>query len=408
MRVSPSLLLPALIGAASAASEAASVYIFEAGKWPAASKPATLTPEEARLVLAHRLDVSQYHDLKDANRDTLSYINRFGGKQDALFEDGAQGQSFELTDEVVFVVEGVSSETAAPLLSAWESINPAFLMSNPPLPKANTKLVGDLGRQQGNRGSSGDCGFEQFVSPHDSDDCWASGKQILQIDVDTDKKDHVRIEEFMAVQERLRRSMNVVVILMPKTSRSSKVSTKPWGLDYGTYEMPSQHQLKQRQVAEEPMTEAAFVSIPSELPEISTNEGFVASNSSSNTTYPPLKGVIPFCHSSINECIAKTNNCSGHGSCFSKYSATDGKSGCFTCGCVPTIQMVGKTNESIKTTYWGGGACQKKDVSGPFWLLAGFSIILMAIVAGAIGAMFSIGEEKLPGVIGAGVSNKSR
>ena len=61
-----------------------------------------------------------------------------------------------------------------------------------------------------------------------------------------------------------------------------------------------------------------------------------------------------------------------------------------------------------RTTYWGGAACQKEDVSSQFWILAGFSVLLMGLVGWAIGMMFSIGNEKLPGVIGAGVAPKTR
>jgi 1,4-dihydroxy-2-naphthoate octaprenyltransferase len=52
--------------------------------------------------------------------------------------------------------------------------------------------------------------------------------------------------------------------------------------------------------------------------------------------------------------------------------------------------------------------CQKKDVSVPFWLLAGFTIGIIGVVTFAIGLLYSIGEEKLPGVIGAGVSRGSK
>src|SRR5437667_179983 len=73
---------------------------------------------------------------------------------------------------------------------------------------------------------------------------------------------------------------------------------------------------------------------------------------------------------------------------------------CYACGCEATII---ETNNGIKKTYWGGSACQKKDVSVPFFLLAGFTIIMVGVVSWAIGLLYSIGEEKLPSVIGAGV-----
>jgi len=57
-----------------------------------------------------------------------------------------------------------------------------------------------------------------------------------------------------------------------------------------------------------------------------------------------------------------------------------------------------------KTIYWGGPACQKKDISAQFWLLAGLGIMLAATVSWGVGLLFSIGEEELPSVIGAGVA----
>lgn len=111
------------------------------------------------------------------------------------------------------------------------------------------------------------------------------------------------------------------------------------------------------------------------------------------------------CFTTAASCEAATSNCTGHGVCVDKYAAatSDGQSGdrqCFVCSCKST-----KTGTSDNQhTHWGGAYCQKIDVSSPFWLLAGTSILLMGIVAGCIGLLFSVGEEKLPGVIGAGVS----
>jgi hypothetical protein len=85
-------------------------------------------------------------------------------------------------------------------------------------------------------------------------------------------------------------------------------------------------------------------------------------------------------------------------------AAGNGSAGdaCFTCGCVPSV--VKTKNDGRLTTYWGGAACSKQDVSTQFWLLASFSVLLVGLVSWAIGMMFQIGNEKLPGVISAGVS----
>jgi hypothetical protein len=57
-----------------------------------------------------------------------------------------------------------------------------------------------------------------------------------------------------------------------------------------------------------------------------------------------------------------------------------------------------------KTVHWGGNMCQKEDISVQFWLIAGFTVMIVGVVTFAIGLLYSVGEETLPGVIGAGVS----
>jgi hypothetical protein len=114
---------------------------------------------------------------------------------------------------------------------------------------------------------------------------------------------------------------------------------------------------------------------------------------------------IPACFSSEDSCVTGTGNCSGHGQCLNRYAKPDGSDGkevCFTCHCLSTV------SESGSLTQWAGGACSKKDVSTPFWLFFGFTIALLGILYLAIGMLFSVGEETLPGVIGAGVSRTSK
>lgn len=55
-------------------------------------------------------------------------------------------------------------------------------------------------------------------------------------------------------------------------------------------------------------------------------------------------------------------------------------------------------------TYWTGTSCQKRDVSAQFILLAGFSILLVAVIAWSIGLLVGMGAEELPSVLGAGVA----
>lgn len=188
--------------------------------------------------------------------------------------------------------------------------------------------------------------------------------------------------------------MNVAVIFMPESARSAKNTPS-----YGAYSMPSQIQLERRQVEEPMVVSSASSSTPS-----SQVTQYTAPNSSE-----PILGAPKVCYSSIDDCNNSTNTCSGHGKCYKKSGADQG--GCFACQCAPTRRdfTVGESEQKAFTLdYWGGAACQKEDVSGPFWLLATFSIVMVGLVAWGISMLFSIGEEKLPGVIGAGVSSKAR
>lgn len=121
---------------------------------------------------------------------------------------------------------------------------------------------------------------------------------------------------------------------------------------------------------------------------------------------PPV-GILPVCYTSQSDCDATTHACSGHGACVQKYSYPEGGSSninntCFACRCDVD------TNENRQgqrvTTQWAGPACQKQDVSSAFWLLGGFSVVLVSVIAWAVGLLISMGNEELPSVIGAGVA----
>lgn len=63
-----------------------------------------------------------------------------------------------------------------------------------------------------------------------------------------------------------------------------------------------------------------------------------------------------------------------------------------------------ETEYGKKTTYFGGPACNKKDIVMPFWLIGGTSVFLIFVVSWGMGLLYSMGSEELPSVIGAGVS----
>ena len=145
MKLTTSWLLPAIAATASAATDA-SVYLLQRDHIPAANPP-TLSPSQARLVLAQRLGISKYHSLDDASASRLSHINDFGGHHQALFGDEGDNLNRE-EHNVVVMVDGGSAEDMK-VLSKASGRNALLYLSDTPLAKKNVKLVEDIAKQTG-------------------------------------------------------------------------------------------------------------------------------------------------------------------------------------------------------------------------------------------------------------------
>jgi hypothetical protein len=110
----------------------------------------------------------------------------------------------------------------------------------------------------------------------------------------------------------------------------------------------------------------------------------------------PISGVST-CFTSADVCANSTNSCSGRGECLQASKA--GRT-CFICAC-------SKTTDKGKTQTWVGDACERKDISGPFVLLAGTTVALILLIAGSISLLGAIGSERLPSTLtGGAVSGK--
>jgi hypothetical protein len=116
-----------------------------------------------------------------------------------------------------------------------------------------------------------------------------------------------------------------------------------------------------------------------------------------------VTGILPAYFTSEADCNKTTNHCSHRGSCQPKYKSPEGsdEDSMFHCVCEAVKE---KTSRGTKTIYFGGPACQKKDIVMPFWLLTGLTIFLTSAIFWGVGLMYSVGSEELPSVIGAGVS----
>lgn len=189
---------------------------------------------------------------------------------------------------------------------------------------------------------------------------------------------------------------------MPSSSANSKRRVVS---PYGTYDMPSDIEARRNRQNPEALlslTPEPSTSPKAEYPDLEDMPVFTSAKKSNGT----VRGILPPFFNSLAACEKSTLNCSGHGECKLLHKAQDKtQQDRYGCACAPTISGKGKTR---KVTNWGGPACQKKDISTPFWLFVGTGVMLAFLISTIIGMMYSMGSEELPSVIGAGVSGPVR
>lgn len=218
--------------------------------------------------------------------------------------------------------------------------------------------------------------------------------------------------------------MELIVMLMPPHHRSGSIFKRSTS-SYGNYVVPKSDVDTPEHYHAETMPGPAIVDSLPAIEDVSAEDVTVssdstlsildsmlssvaadmASNSSSNSSRNSTSssGILPACFSTLDACQTRTNNCTGHGSCMRAYTYSDGERdvSCYTCKCRPSVRKVKGSNS---TTIWAGPACQKEDVSVPFWLLASSTVGLVSVVGWGIGLLYSMGSQELPSVIGAGVA----
>ncbi|KAJ6538879.1 hypothetical protein DFH09DRAFT_72858 [Mycena vulgaris] len=119
---------------------------------------------------------------------------------------------------------------------------------------------------------------------------------------------------------------------------------------------------------------------------------------------PPQSPIasVSTCHTTLDACTNATSACSGRGECA---GATKAGRTCFVCSCGTTRTGSGK---QVKTASWVGESCERKDISGPFVLLAGTTIVLLLVIAGSISLLYSVGNIELPSVLMGGAVNAKK
>lgn len=193
--------------------------------------------------------------------------------------------------------------------------------------------------------------------------------------------------------------METTVLLLPEASRTSHLNS--WS---------SHASAVYRRQAETLLSTDESVAISAAE---STTPAAAAAAAASSQALPKFADLPPpaLCYASYNSCVTATGNCSEHGLCENILAARDDDGGrlepgegdpvCFTCQCKGTRSKTGSV------TRWAGERCEKVDYSVPFTLFAGFAIVMLFIMTAAVRLLYNVGEEPLPGVLGAGVSKKN-
>ncbi|THZ27616.1 hypothetical protein D6C91_02220 [Aureobasidium pullulans] len=365
MRLAPCVLLPAAVAAAKASL--GNLYIHNeqvSGDQPVLS----LKADAARLVIASRLGLDQYHSLQGQDDKSLQTIDRLAGSSSFL-------SSQDLS--VALILSTVGQEDVPFSLSDSAHVQTIQIKDSPDF-QSSEKLFKHLAQQSGidNLDHVQQSTVSSYTGPAfriaEDSEALASAFKVLTSQYHT-----------------------VLVLNVPKdTSKNT----------YGSYDADVKSHQK-RQFKEAPLiTEATKTA--------SHLKATLTPDASSNKTYNqtgPLRGILPGCFSSLSTCQSMTRNCTGHGSCVLKHTDRDagdlgGK--CYSCACQDDVHT--NANGGKKTTRWGGPACQKKDIVMPFWLISSFSVFLVFLVSWGVGLLYTMGSQELPSVIGAGVSGPVR
>ncbi|KAM0197525.1 hypothetical protein ACHAPA_001286 [Fusarium lateritium] len=349
--------------AAADAADVAKVYILRGSHH---IEPTTsLTPSEARLILHQRLapegEGPSFRDLTESDDEEriVSLMNKYGKAPAPLLSD----EKTATPRQLAITIDGMPTFEYESFFGWLFNTQPDFTMDvkkeNGEHPDVFNSVIAKMPQ----------CPLSKIAAMDDS--CF-SGEAAFAIYTRSQDGDHptTLLNELPKLQKLAESGeLHTTLVFLP-------LDPKP---DY------EEKDLRRRQAETVISSIEEVVESPAETSSVAENPIFSG-----------RPGAIPSCFKSEESCIETTKNCSSHGVCQSRYGK--GNESCFACHCLSTKSDQGSV------THWAGGACSKKDISVEFWLFAGFTIALVTILYLAIGMLFSVGEEKLPGVIGAGVS----
>ncbi|EFX03963.1 hypothetical protein CMQ_891 [Grosmannia clavigera kw1407] len=347
---------------------------------------------------------------------TLDLISQYGLPTPPLFSEHKVSPP-----QVVILFERVKAQHVTRLQAALPAAyrQPSFVIADPPSQKANEHLINEL-KQAGMRVKLSNVMSEISSLP---------GRYKLSERAHVGLYDLSDADEILILEQSMNQlisdvesgAVEVTLVLLPESSRKSKL--KHWTNTAPRTKLALSDEL--RELREKQVREAIkFRASAIEEREAQSESVMIEEDSTDSSSNKKDDGrqflhewaattptAIPACFQSFNSCVTQTGNCSSHGVCVDKYAynsggvaKADGAASCFVCHCYSTLNRPETEAGGLSTTQWAGNMCHKKDISAPFWLLTGFSVTMVGVVTFSIAMLFNVGEEKLPGVIGAGVS----
>ncbi|KAI9698472.1 MAG: hypothetical protein M1836_004053 [Candelina mexicana] len=432
MRILLGFLASTILGCTQATSSTGFVYTYDRKSPHSNRDPQKASLDTARLILAQRLGLSQYHSLGGIDGLTLQQINAFGGERPRLLGDVEAIKPAQL---LVMVDGAQNPKEVVPSTST-----PSLTILSPPTSFANERILVDLRQQlssklrreghycaydigvhgisgvlDGVRPSLGTCprnsdfarissdkrghldnlrDFRHIITSGVHSYGGDGSSAIVYIDILAiiAREDGPSSESYKEAVGILREAFRNLASFAASGEQESTVIVMP---------VSTNNAKRSANLYEAPLSAAAFPD------ESATPKSGPRPSHPQVLTPTAFKSTVSVCYTHFNSCVAATNNCTGRGHCAKKYSSNNGEAAavdCFACSCHKTTTV--DDDGKVKTTYWGGPACTKKDVSMPFFLLAGFTISFLLVTAFGVGLLYSIGAEELPSVIGAGVASQ--
>ncbi|KAL2005013.1 hypothetical protein VTN00DRAFT_2863 [Thermoascus crustaceus] len=424
MRQISTFLALTLAGALRASAYEAFAYTFDFHQKLPSSHDGGVPEDTAKLVLEQRMRSSQSSVLGTVNEEVVERLNQFGGGELPLF---GSAEEHENPQRLLIVCEGVDSKAVSSLLKTFTNdfyipyVSTNFASDDffKTLLGISPTLQGDPKRCAYNFDIEGGLSGALSSSLSEAREC-LSRNSIFRGALNVLDESLLTQFSSMAVDSWVGETETAAVLRLKLQQQNDytdqTVVSKVLGSLFSDLEMWASESQQETTVLLLPSPSKDRKTSPNIRPRYDSKKEFLPKSSNSifdshesqdipteiRASVPST--LMPVCYASNSSCVDATNNCSGHGRCYRKYASKNeaASSDCYACKCVDTV--IRKKDGSIKRIQWGGSACEKRDVSTPFFLLAGITVVIMAAVGSGIGMLFSVGQEELPSVIGAGVA----